>query len=124
MISFKFDKKTGRLDFHSTGFLNKRDLIALKAIVEKGYSTQEVLEAAFPRPEGDEDRRYQQFHDITWKLKDMGLVVWKRDESVLVSVDKKDYKNNKYEKVTGDFLTYFGKAFMASMGIKQKSLYD
>lgn len=124
MITFKFDKKTGRFDFHSVGFLSKRDLTALKAIVEKGYATQEVFEAAFPLPPGQEDHRYQQFHDITWKLKDMGLIIWKRDENVLVYVDTKDYKNNKYEKVTGEFLTPLGKAFMLSMGMKQKSLCE
>lgn len=122
MNTFKFDKKTGRFETLSIGFLDADCLSILKTIAEHGYGNDQVYEARFPLPEGaDREDQWQRFHSASFNLKDLGLTIWERDKIDTSFVDANDY--NKSEKGSGDFLTYLGTAFCESIGIKKKSFY-
>ena len=122
MITFKFDKETGRYEYKLITFLNKDDLSALKAFVEQRWLDHETFGLSFP--EYTEDNIYQAFTNLTYKLAHIGLIEWKNDERVLMKADKTNYNNNVYEEHSGYFLTEMGKALLHSFGLKPKSLYD
>jgi hypothetical protein len=78
MITFKFDKKTGRFEYKLVAFLNKEDLDCLKAVMEQKWLDHETFAVAFPvRRDADENSIYQEFTNLTYKLNAIGFIEWK-----------------------------------------------
>lgn len=133
MKSFNFDRKTGRLETRQTTTIEKEEIKVLLFMRNNGhswaggYATREQLEELLANrgdettPDDREDHIFQILHDIMWHLEhELRFVEYEADKSTYVGTDKKT-KQNKYEKITGYFLTDDGKAFCSIFGKRKNT---
>lgn len=125
MKLFSYDKKTGRFEYRLTDSLNElciRTLLYIshhKCLTDEGQQVLFAEDAPGRDRQEREDNVFQIAHDITWHLRNLSLVEWEKDKEISDWDDKKNEYVNK-RKVSGYFLTEFGKAFVNSLEPKQK----
>ena len=125
MKLFSYDKKTGRFEYRLTDRLSELDIRTLLYVSQHGCLTDEGQAVLFAEDAPGRDRQerednvFQIAHDVIWHLRNLSLVEWEKDKIIADwDAKKKEYVNHR--KLSGYFLTEFGKAFVSSLDQTKK----